>query len=459
MKTIRIAAGQGFWGDWTEAPLQQVQKGPIDYLILDYLAELTMSILAKQKAKDASLGYAKDFIDLVERLAPEIINKNIKIIANAGGLNPQACAVALQKKLNQKFEGSFKVAAVFGDNITDSIESLQQKNQKFVHLDSGAILAETLSATKQKVVSANAYLGSAPIVEALKEGANIIVTGRVADASLALAPMIYEFSWSATDWDRLALGTIAGHLIECGAQSSGGNCSFDWQNIPDLAEIGYPIIEISEDLNCIITKHPNTGGRVDLRTVKEQLVYEIGDPVSYITPDVIADFTSVSLEQIGSDRVSIKGARGRAATDSYKVSLCYTNGFKAEGTLLFSAPQAKEKAATAGAIIKTRLAKSACHFDDLLLESIGLSACHGSIVDSKNYEPPEVMLRVAGRSQDLKSAERLVREIVPLVLSGPPGATGYAGVRPKPMEVYSYWPTLIDKNLIQPKIELIWEKK
>jgi len=452
VKTIRIASGQGFWGDWLEAPVNQVRLGPIDYLSMDYLAEITMSIMMKQKRRDPESGYAKDFVELLERILPDIVEKKIKVLANAGGVNPRACAKAVQavaEKLG--LQDQVKIAIVDGDDIADSIDEFVSQGHSLNDMETG----EPITKIADQIQSANVYFGAEPIVEALQAGADIVITGRVTDTGLALAPMIHEFGWSFEDWDKMAAGTIAGHIIECGAQASGGNCSVDWQSIPDLATVGFPIIEASEDGSFVVTKHPGTGGRVDIRTVKEQLLYEMGDPKDYITPDVIADFTSIQLEDQGNDRVSVCGVTGSPKTDMYKVSISYLNGYKAVGTLVYTWPDAYKKAIAAGEILKTRLKNLELEFDEILTEIVGVNSCHGALTDRDDPEIPEVTFRIAVRGQDKAAVERFTREITPLILTGPPSVTGFAGGRPRTQEIVAYWPALMPKKLVKPRVEIL----
>lgn len=446
MKTIKIASGSGFWGDWHQAPINQVRMGNVDYVILDYLAELTMSVLAKQKESSPELGYAYNFVDVIRDILPDIVKKKIKVISNAGGMNSHGCAMAIRKVAKELgFDGQIKIASVCGDDVTAVIKG---GSDDYVNLDSG----KSISDIRSRIVSANAYLGARPLVEALQLGADIVVSGRVSDAALALAPMIYEFNWSFSDYNSLSLGIVAGHLIECGAQASGGNCSYNWETIPDLANIGYPIIEISEDKTCYITKHANTGGRIDVPTVKEQLIYEISDPKNYLTPDVISDFTSVSLEEAGKDRVKISNAIGRPINDKYKVSVCYSNGYKAENSLIYSAPKALEKAKLAEEIFRARTQD--LQLEHVNIEYVGLSSCHGNL--SPSAVPNEILIKVSARGQNKKDLKKFSRELVPLVLSGPPSASGYTSGG-KISEIYSFWPTLINKNLVDQniKVELV----
>jgi hypothetical protein len=453
MKTmIRIANGQGFWGDSLEAPVELVRRGPIDYLTLDYLAEITMSIMQKQRARDPQQGYARDFVGLIERVLPELVERNIKVIANAGGVNPQACSEAVIEVVRRHgLSGEVKIGIVSGDDIMDRLDELLERGHALRNLDSG----EPLASIRSRVQSANVYFGARPIAQALAGGAQIVITGRCTDSGLALAPMIYEFGWGEADWDRLAAGTIAGHTIECGAQCTGGNCLIDWETIPNLADIGYPIIEAHPDGTFVITKHEGTGGRITVAGIKEQLLYELGDPREYITPDCIADFTTIHLEQDGEDRVRFSGIRGRPATDMYKVSISYSAGFKAIGSLVYAWPDAYKKARAADRILRERLDRLGLKFDQVLTEFVGVNACHGPLAGDPSPDIAEVMLRIGVRSGDRASVERFTREIAPLVLNGPPSVTGFAGGRPKVEEIIAYWPALIPKSEVEPKISVI----
>jgi hypothetical protein len=314
---------------------------------------------------------------------------------------------------------------------------------------------EPLSLIRDRVLSANAYIGSTPIVEALRRGANVVVTGRSTDTALTMAPLRHEFGWGAEEWDRLAAGIVAGHILECGAQCSGGNCLHDWRTIPDLANVGYPIAEARADGSFVVTKHPGTGGRVSFHSVAEQLVYEMGDPRSYITPDVVADFTSIRLEEVGADRVRVHGIRGLPATDKLKVSIAYRFGWKAVGTLVYSWPDALEKAQLADRVLRERLDRLGLRFESILTEFVGVDATHGPLAGAPPADLPEVQLRVGVRGTDRKAVERFTREIAPLVLNGPPSVTGFAGGRPKVEEIVAYWPALVDKSVVQTQVEVL----
>ena len=441
---IRIANGQGFWGDWLEAPVRLVEQGPIDYLILDYLAEVTMSILQKQKLADASKGYASDFPPLIGRLAGAIRERGIKVIANAGGVNPRACAEAVLRSAP-----GLRVAVVLGDDIYARIDELMAKGHEMRDMDSGA----PLSTVRDRILSANAYIGAFPLAEALGTGADVVIAGRSTDTALALAPMVHRFGWGAEDYDKLAAGTIAGHIVECGAQCSGGNCQVDWESIPDMANIGYPIVEAEADGTFVVTKHAGTGGRISTDTVKEQLLYELGDPRRYLTPDCAADFTSIQLRGDGPDRVRVSGIRGGRRPDTLKLSISFADGWKAIGTLVYSWPRALEKARAADAIVRARLRGLGLEFDEIRTEFFGVNACMGSLAPHVDV-PPEVQLRIGVRGPDRKAVDRFTRELIPLVLNGPPGATGFGEGRPPVREIVAYWPALLPREEIQTSVEV-----
>ncbi|HJU73355.1 MAG TPA: acyclic terpene utilization AtuA family protein [Gemmatimonadaceae bacterium] len=448
---IRVAAGQGFWGDWLEAPRRQVDGGPVDYLMLDYLAEVTMSILQKQKERDPALGYARDFIGAVDSVLPAITERGVRVVANAGGVNPRACAEAVLRLAEQRgARGGLTLGVVTGDDLLQRLEELIGAGHEMRNMDTD----EPLSTVRERVLSANAYLGSEPIVEALGKGAQVVITGRSTDTALTMAPLRFEFGWAPDDWDRLAAGIVAGHIIECGAQCSGGNCLYDWESIPDLANVGYPIVDARADGTFDIMKHPNTGGRISVPSVTEQLVYEMGDPRGYITPDVVADFTTIKLEPAGADRVRVSGIKGRPPTDKLKVSIAYRAGYKAVGTLVYAWPDALAKAQRADRVLRERIERLGLVLDAVLTEYVGASACHGPLVESRN-DYPEVQLRIGVRSEHGPSVERFTRELAPLVLNGPPSVTGFAGGRPKVEEIVAYWPALIDKTVVRPSVEIV----
>ncbi len=449
---IRVAAGQGFWGDLPDAPVRQVEGGPIDYLMLDYLAEVTMSIMQKQKSRDPNAGYARDFVPLMKQILPACVERNIRVTANAGGVNVPGCAQAVRDvALDLGLAGKLRIGIVTGDDIMGKVDELLSRGVELRNMDSGA----PLSTVRERIQSANVYLGAAPMVEALDRGALIVITGRVTDTGLTLAPLVHEFGWLPDDWNRMAAGTIAGHIIECGAQCTGGNCQYEWRSIPNLANVGFPIVEAAPDGTFVVTKHEGTGGWVIIPSIKEQLVYEMGDPHSYITPDCVADFTTARLEYEGRDRVRVFGIEGRPATDTFKVSISYSAGYKAVGTLVYSWPEAYDKARAADRILRARLDRLGLKFDQILTEFVGANATHGPLADEPSPDLPEVQLRVGVRSDDRNAVERFTKEIAPLILTGPPGVTGFAGGRPKVEEIVAYWPALIPKSEIETRVDLI----
>ncbi|HKP87762.1 MAG TPA: acyclic terpene utilization AtuA family protein [Blastocatellia bacterium] len=451
MKTIRIANAQGFWGDSLEAPIQMVERGPIDYLTLDYLAEITMSIMQKQRSRDPRAGFARDFVSVMERILPRCVGQNIKVVANAGGVNPQACGQAVAEVArNLGLAGKVRIAVVAGDDIMGELDNLIAGGIEFNSMETG----EPLATIRSRVQSANVYFGAAPIADALGQGAQVVITGRATDTGLTLGPLIHEFKWAGDDWDRLAAGTIAGHIIECGAQCTGGNCQVDWQSIPDLWNIGYPIVEARDDGTFTITKHAGTGGRVTVASVKEQLVYEMGDPREYITPDCVADFTTIRLEESGPDAVRVSGVRGRPATEFYKVSISYSSGFKAVGSLIYSWPGAYEKATAADRILRRRLDALGLKFDATLSQFVGAGALHEGLAGEPSPDIAEVLLRVAVRSGDKAAVERFTKELAPLGLNGPPTVCGLGSGRPKVEEIVAYWPALMPKSAAAPRVEV-----
>jgi acyclic terpene utilization AtuA family protein len=435
---IRIANAGGYWGDDLAQFQRQVDLGPVDYVTLDFLAEITMSIMQKQRARDPRAGYARDFVAQVEGALPALLDRNIRVISNAGGVNPLACRAALIE-MAQLRGRPIEVAAVVGDDLMSRLGELNAGGVSLDNMDDGAPFAKV----RDHVSSANAYFGAWPVVEALGSGAQIVVTGRCTDTGITLAPMIHAFGWAPDDWDRLAAGIVAGHIVECGAQATGGNFT-DWRRIAHYESIGYPVLEVAPDGSFVVTKHAGTGGAVTVRTVKEQLVYEMGDPRGYITPDVIADFGTIRLEQIGKDRVRVWGVRGRAAPPSLKVSASYLDGFKASGTLIISAPDAPAKARAFAELFWKRLGLS---FAATHTELIGHSACWGPLAPP--VESPEVLLRLSVRDPDKAKIEQFSKLVPAVILSGPPGVA-VTGGRPQAQEVVAYWPALAPRDRVKP---------
>ncbi len=445
---IRIGNGQGFWGDSIDAPVKLAKDGPLDYLTLDYLAEVTLSIMQRQKLKNSKSGYARDFIDMVNRILPEIQNDGLKVITNAGGVNPNSCRDELLK-LSKSTGNPIKIGVIQGDDIFPALADLQKKGVSFENMDTG----DSFNSIADKVYSANVYINSSTIAEALEKSAQIVLAGRVSDPGLALGPCIYEYGWKSDNYDLLAAGTLAGHITECGAQCTGGNYS-RWQDVPNLADVGYPIIEMQPNGEFCITKHDNTGGLVNRETIGEQVLYEMGDPNHYISPDVCVDFTSFKLNELGKNKVAITNVAGLTPTDTFKVSISYFAGYKASGHLTVSGPNAYEKAQLTAEIIWKRLKNSGVTFDDTSTEYLGLSSCHGEISPIPS-QINEVVLRLGVKDSDRNKVNRFGKELAPVITSGPPGITGFSGGRPKAQEIVAYWPTLIPKELVKTTVDVI----
>ncbi len=437
---IRIANAGGYWGDDLAQFRRQLELGPVDYVTLDFLAEITMSIMQKQRARDARAGYARDFVMQVEESLDLLAKSGARAITNAGGVNPLGCRGALLE-MAQKRGRTLEVAAVVGDDLLERLGELNSAGVPLDDMETGAPFARI----RDRVSSANAYYGAWPVVEALRTGAQVVVTGRCTDTGITLAPMIHAFGWAADDWDRLAAGIVAGHIVECGAQSTGGNFT-DWRSIRRFESIGYPVLEVSPDGSFVVTKHAGTGGAVTVRTVKEQLVYEMGDPRAYITPDVIADFGTIRLEQAGRDRVRVWGVKGRPAPASLKVSASYFDGWKASGTLIISAPDALEKAYAFADLFWKRLGLT---FTETYTDFVGHSSCWGPVAAPS--EPQEVLLRLSVRDADKAKIEKFSKLVPAVILSGPPGVA-VTGGRPQAQEVVAYWPALVPRERVKPTL-------
>lgn len=445
---VRIGNAQGFWGDSPGAAARMVHLEPeLDYLTLDYLAELSLSIMASQREKDPQLGYARDFVDVIHSLIP-FWNQGspVRVISNAGGLNPLGCAEACRKVLQKEHCKPMKIGIVDGDNVLHLLKE-DARNPDFRNADT----QESLDHIVEKLTTANAYLGASPIVQALQEGADIVITGRVADPSLTVGPCAYHFGWAWNDYHALAGATIAGHLIECGNQVTGG-MSTDWMTVFDPSNIGYPIVEVRADGSCVVTKPGYTGGRVTEETVKEQLLYEIGDPGLYLSPDVTVSFLSLKVEQEAKDRVRVSGAVGKPPPSTLKVSASYRNGFKAEGMLTIFGPDAQAKARKVGDIIIEKVRHAGFALHRTFVECLG---CNDSVlgVVQPSGQVKECVLRIAVADPRKEALEIFVKEIAPLVTSGPQGVVGYASGRPKIRPVFGYWPCLINRRLVKPHVQ------
>jgi hypothetical protein len=450
--TLRIGNGAGFLGDNLDAPRLLAEAGELDYLTLEYLAELTMSVLARAREKDPSAGYARDFITVLSSLRKVLSDQpKLRIVTNAGGVNPASCAQAAARSLVQAGLGRTLVGVVSGDDLAPRLAELQAAGCPFANLDTG----EPLDRERHSVVSANAYLGAEGIVRALEGGARIVITGRVADASLTVGPAFHEFRWRWEHTDRLAGASVAGHLIECGAQVTGGYLT---EGVgPDLADVGYPIVELAPTGDAVVTKPSGTGGRVDRQTVAAQLVYEIGDPAHYLTPDVDVDFTTVEIEEVGPDRVAVRGAVGGPPPESYKVSLAYRDGFMASGELLVFGRDCVPKARATAEVLLARLRRAGIELQATHVELLGAGEGvpgMATLEANAGWQPREVVLRIAARDPDRAALERFAREFAPLATSGPAGLAGYTAARGEVRPVFAYWPALVPKSLVQPRVDV-----
>jgi hypothetical protein len=447
--TLRVGNGAGFWGDNLDAPYLLARDGRIDVLTLEYLAELTLAILGHLRSKDPAAGYVTDFPELLERLVPLLRDRHgLTVVTNAGGLNARSCAGRCGRELEAAGLGGLPVAIVEGDDILSLIREWDAAGVDFSHMETGRPIGEVID----RLVCANAYLGARPIAQGLGDGARIVLTGRVADASLTLGPAVARFGWAWDDWPRLAGASVAGHIIECGAQATGG-LWHRWDEVPDLAGIGYPVAELRDDGSSVITKPEGTGGLVSVGTVSEQLVYEIDDPARYRTPDVDVDLTSVSVEQEGDDRVAVRSARGQAPSDKLKVAAVYRDGWTASGLLAVVGRGAEAKAHAAGWVVLERVKRAGYEPAESLVEVIG----GGGVVPGVLRSPGtavEVVLRVTVRDTNRAAVERFCREFAPLVTSGPSGIAGYATGRPSPKPAFGYWPALVLRGLVEDRVRV-----
>ena len=452
---IRIANAGGYWGDDPHALRRQVE-GPLslDAISIDYLAEVTMSILQKQKLKDPGAGYARDFVTQIEPLLERILERRIRIITNAGGVNPMACAEALAAVARAKGL-PLRLAVIAGDDIAPRLGELRARGVELRNLET----KESFASCADRVLSANAYFGALPVVEALRSDPDIVICGRVTDTGITLAPMIDAFGWAATDYDRLAHGIVAGHIIECGAQATGGNFT-DWKKVPSFVDVGFPIVECAPDGAFVVTKQPGSGGLVTTQTVREQLLYEMGDPRTYLTPDVIADFSSIRLETVGPDRVRVSGVRGHAPTDLLKVSVAYADGYKAGGSLIISGPDARAKAEVFARVFWERCAAELLKaglpaIEHASTEFIGDDSTHRGL--TPRHLTTEVLLRLSARSADRRVLD-ICRKLLPsMILSGPAGVAVTGGA-PVISEVVSYWPALMPQEHALPVVTVLEER-
>lgn len=454
MRTVRIGAGQGFYGDSLLPVLDVARYGDVQYISFDTLAELTLAILEKGRRKDPAGGYTRDVVPMMRNLLPIAKERGIRLITNAGGINPRGAARAVAE-VARELGLSLKVACVTGDDIYDRLDELAAIGVTFADKETGQALGDV----RDRVLFASVYLGAQAVAAALDTGADVVITGRTTDTAQFLGPLIHEFGWAKDDWNRLAQGIILGHLMECSGQVSGGNYQVGWEDIPDLHRIGFPIAEVSEDGSFVLTKAPGTGGRVDLKSVKEQFLYEIHDPTTYITPDVICDLTTTRLEQVGENRVRVSGTAGRPAPSTLKALLGYADGWMGEGYISFSWPKAYSKARRAAEIIRARLEMQGVRPEEIHEEYIGINSLWGALAPEPVDEDAinEVRLRIAIRTRNKRDCEVLAREFPPLLLSGPPTASAVAGT-PQPRELMGLWSTLIPRELIEPHVQISVEE-
>ena len=450
MRTVRIGAGQGFYGDSLLPVLDVARYGDVKYISFDTLAELTLAILEKGRRKDPAAGYTRDVVPMMRNLLPIAKEKGIRLITNAGGINPRGAARAVAE-VARELGISLKVACVTGDDIYDRLDELAARGVTFADKETGQALGDI----RDRVLFASVYLGAQVVADALATGADVVITGRTTDTAQFLGPLIHEFGWARDDWDRLAQGIVLGHLMECSGQVSGGNYQVGWEDIPDLHRIGFPVAEVSEDGSFVLTKPPGTGGRVDLKSVKEQFLYEIHDPTTYITPDVICDLTTTRLEQVGENRVRVSGTKGRPAPPTLKALLGYADGWMGEGYISFSWPKAYSKAKRAAEIIRARLEMQGVRPEEIHEEYIGINSLWGALAPEPVNEDQinEVRLRIVIRTRNKKDCEVLAREFPPLLLSGPPTASAVAGT-PQPRELMGLWSTLIPRELVEPHVQI-----
>jgi hypothetical protein len=447
-RSVRIGNVQAFWGDWAQAPRKTLELGNVDYLTLDYLAELTMSLLHKQRLKNPGGGYARDFIDLLRDILPECKRRDIKIVTNAGGLNPVGCREAIIELAEELSVDGVVVASVDGDDLMPRLDDLLAQGVTLNNMDTG----RPISDVRDRLVSSNAYFGAAPIADALRQGADIVVAGRSTDPALVVGPLMYEFGWAEDDYDRLAAGTIAGHLIECGPHATGGNFEGGWWDVEGMASIGYPIVEVEDSGEFVLTKPEGTGGLVNFHTTAEQLLYEMGDPQHYLGPDVTADISGIQLTEVGKDRVKVAGITGSAPTGMLKVSSAFSDGYIATGTLAFSWPYATAKARRMGEVLIERVNTEGLRYDDLRIDFVGSSAILGP-VSPESVDPAEVLMRASLRGQCKEDLVKFGKGLASLGIAGPAGACGFGG-RPRPSEVFAYWPALIPNEHVVPVVDV-----
>lgn len=447
MPTVRVGNGSAYWGDMLDPAIELAEHGELDYLGLDHLAELTLAILQRTKAKNPEEGYIPDLVPWMQALLPVSRRSGVTLITNAGGANPQAGSRAVIALAGQLGLSGLRVGVVSGDDVFPHLDRLAAQGVPFVNLDTGE---EGLQRIRDRIVAANAYLGSEPIMAALADGADVVVTGRVTDSALAIAPILHEFGWGFThpDWDRIGAAIIVGHIIECACFCTGGG-SNQWREAREPWHIGFPIAEVDDDGTAVITKVPGSGGIVNQWTVKEQLTYEVTNPESYATPDGIADFTQVRVHEIGPDRVRVTGMRGKPRPDTLKVCIGYWDGWIAEGLLLFSWPEALAKAQRAEEIVRKRLQYLGIKVEELRFDYVGINTLHGAVAPPAN-EVNEVGLRIAAKCRSEDEADAVRREATHLWTLGGVGTAFGVPFRPRP--VVALWPTLVPRDAVSVQV-------
>ncbi|WP_260287166.1 acyclic terpene utilization AtuA family protein [Peribacillus aracenensis] len=449
MKTVRIGSGSGFWGDNLDPAIELVKKGEINYLAYDFLGEPTIPLLQKMRRKSPEKGYVPSISTVCRTVLPLCLEKGIKILTNAGGANPEACAEKIAEVAKELGINNLKIGVVITDEIGDKIDDLVERRLKLINLDTGD---EDISKIRERIVGSYTYVGAEAYVEAIEKGADIIVSGRTTDDAAILAPLIYEFGWEWNEWDNLALGIMAGHLIECAAACSGGITSL-WKEVPNPWNMGYPIAEVNENGELIITKVPGTGGLINKVTLTEHLLYEVHDPGNYIMPEVISDFTNVQMEEIDKDTVKVWGVKGKTAPESLKAGIAYTDGYIGEGECSFTWPDAVGKARRAIEILKHRFETVKLEAEEVRYDLIGVDSCHWSASPEPDPDINEVRLRVAAKCREKKEAAKVARETTSLMGVGPIGATGQLGA-PAPREVFALWPTLVPREEVKTRVEI-----
>jgi len=455
MKTVRVGAGLGFYGDSWRPVRASIERGGVQYIASDHLSELTLAILQKDRQKDPSVGYARDAVPMLTELWPLAAKRGVKFVLNAGGLNPQGAREAIARAFRDK-GWKATIATVTGDSVLERIDELRAAGEPLAHMDTGG----DISAVRERMLFANAYLGAQPIAEALARGADIVLTGRVADAALTLGPLAHEFGWKWDDWDRMAAGLTLGHLLECSGQGSGGNfgSAGEWAKVPDYAHLGYPIAEVSEDGSAVFMKPPGTGGQVSFDTIRQQLLYEVHDPHAYVSPDVVLDMGTIRFDDEGGDRVRISGATGAARPPKLKMVAGYQDGWMGTGMIGFAWPEAYAKCEKSAQIIRTLVEERGWAVEDTNVEYIGYNSLLGANADPTYRDQlNECFLRMTVRTKDRRVADGFGRLFPWLGLSGPPYVGSMKGIQPA-KELLGIWPTLISRELVEKNVKIEMEK-